>query len=134
LGIESYYGTPLFCLKTREPKGVLAVIDDKPMQDIKEVESLLKFFSHCIEVEIERERLHLDLLETNHETDLLISKLESTKNELENSLRTYSLTNLTNQRGISPEFAIEEVRLRRNKKPFQISLCDIDHFKKVNNQ
>jgi len=44
------------------------------------------------------------------------------------------LTKLSNRRGALSLLQQEQVRLSRNKEPFSIILCDVDHFKKVNDQ
>ncbi len=45
---------------------------------------------------------------------------------------TDPLTKLLNRRGMAEKLNYEKIRHGRNKKPFSILLCDIDHFKKVN--
>ncbi len=58
--------------------------------------------------------------------------LEKAHRELELSANTDPLTRLLNRRGMADKLDSEKFRYERNKKPFSIVLCDIDHFKKIN--
>jgi PAS domain S-box-containing protein len=62
----------------------------------------------------------------------LISELTEIKKELEVSSRTDPLTNLLNRRGMEEKLDSEKGRWERSDKPFSLILCDIDFFKKVN--
>ncbi|WP_232771354.1 GGDEF domain-containing protein [Colwellia sp. 12G3] len=44
------------------------------------------------------------------------------------------LTQLSNRRGALSLLTQEKSRISRNQQPFSIILCDVDHFKKVNDQ
>ncbi len=66
------------------------------------------------------------------EKEKLISELYEVKKNLEISSRTDPLTNLLNRRGMEIELASEQNRSERNKKLFSLILCDIDFFKKIN--
>ena len=52
--------------------------------------------------------------------------------ELDNLSRTDPLTGLSNRRDVMEKLGLEHLRSCRNKKPFSICICDIDHFKSVN--
>ena len=58
--------------------------------------------------------------------------LEKAHRELELSANTDPLTRLLNRRGMADKLDNEKFRFERNKKPFSIVLCDIDHFKRIN--
>ena len=58
--------------------------------------------------------------------------LEKAHRELELSANTDPLTKLLNRRGMAEKLDYEKFRYERNKKAFSIVLCDIDHFKKIN--
>ncbi len=58
--------------------------------------------------------------------------LEKAHRELELSANTDPLTKLLNRRGMADKLDNEKFRYERNKKAFSIILCDIDHFKKIN--
>lgn len=62
----------------------------------------------------------------------LISELIEIKKQLEISSRTDPLTNLLNRRGMEEKLTSEKERWERSDKPFSLILCDIDFFKKVN--
>ena len=64
----------------------------------------------------------------------LIAELYETKKELEIASRTDPLTNLLNRRGMEEKLISEKDRMERSDNLFSLILCDIDFFKKVNDQ
>jgi diguanylate cyclase (GGDEF)-like protein/PAS domain S-box-containing protein len=62
----------------------------------------------------------------------LIAELYEIKKQLEVASRTDPLTNLLNRRGMEEKLDTEKDRMERSDKPFSLMLCDIDFFKKVN--
>lgn len=72
--------------------------------------------------------------DASDQREKLITDLTETKKQLEISSRTDPLTSLLNRRGIEEKLVSEKFRMERNKKPFSLILCDIDFFKKVNDQ
>jgi len=58
--------------------------------------------------------------------------LHRQRQELESLVRTDALTGLANRREFMAQLAIESHRQTRDGRPFCVVLCDIDHFKKVN--
>jgi diguanylate cyclase len=52
--------------------------------------------------------------------------------QLKNQVRIDPLTGLYNRRAMEPDLKKEMVRARRYKFPLSIVMCDIDHFKKIN--
>ncbi len=55
MGVESYLGVPLFDSQGN-PRGVLAALHDKPIEDEENAKTLLKFFAVRAGVELERKR------------------------------------------------------------------------------
>lgn len=63
-----------------------------------------------------------------------IDDLEGTTRKLEQLAHTDELTGLLNRRAIREKLNYEIKRAERAETPLSIILCDIDHFKKVNDQ
>jgi diguanylate cyclase (GGDEF)-like protein len=62
----------------------------------------------------------------------LFSTLARRRRELEELVRTDMLTGLANRRTFMDQLEIESHRHARNKRPFCLVMCDVDHFKKIN--
>lgn len=62
----------------------------------------------------------------------LFGTLGQRRRELENLVRTDMLTGLANRRTFMNQLQIETHRFARNKRPFSLVMCDVDHFKKIN--
>lgn len=62
------------------------------------------------------------------------TQLEKMNRRLDLAARTDSLTGLFNRRHMEEVFAGEEARAARTGEPFSLILCDIDFFKKVNDE
>ncbi len=54
------------------------------------------------------------------------------RRELEHLVRTDMLTGLANRRTFMSQLEIESHRHARSKRPFCLVMCDVDHFKKIN--
>ncbi len=77
--------------------------------------------------------IYVDLLrQTNNELQTSNQKLRCAMEQAESLARQDFLTGLYNRRYISERLEEEVNRAHRNMKPFGISICDIDDFKKVN--
>ena len=61
-------------------------------------------------------------------------RLEKTNKQLEELSRKDSLTSIPNRRDILDKIFYETIRVERNKKTFSLIMCDIDHFKSVNDK
>ncbi|RZI84582.1 MAG: GGDEF domain-containing protein [Rubrivivax sp.] len=62
----------------------------------------------------------------------LFGTLGQRRRELENLVRTDMLTGLANRRTFMTQLEIETHRHARSKRPFCLVMCDVDHFKKIN--
>ncbi|CAH0350823.1 GGDEF domain-containing protein [Aquabacterium sp. CECT 9606] len=58
--------------------------------------------------------------------------LRRQRKELESLVRTDALTGLSNRREFMSQLEIESHRHARSGRPFCLVVCDVDHFKKVN--
>jgi len=76
------------------------------------------FLSACYEYS--REQSYKDTLELSKQYEQLAY--------------TDQLTKLCNRRGALTKLELEQPRIARNKEPLSVILCDIDHFKRVNDQ
>lgn len=59
-------------------------------------------------------------------------ELRAKAKELEFTSHTDALTGLNNRRRVMEKLSEEAVRFQRNQRPFSVIICDVDHFKKVN--
>lgn len=60
LGVESYSGVPLFD-STGQPRGLMAVLDSKPMTNTTSIEAMLKIFAVRASAELERHQAKAEL-------------------------------------------------------------------------
>jgi diguanylate cyclase (GGDEF)-like protein/PAS domain S-box-containing protein len=63
---------------------------------------------------------------------LEVTELKATMAELDRLSQTDALTHLLNRRGLFYHFEKEMSRAQRTGRSFSIILCDIDHFKRIN--
>jgi len=110
MGVESYLGTPLFDSSGR-PLGLLTVMDTKPLSQIGLAESMLKIFAVRAAAELERK----------HAEEALA----------EQAIRD-TLTNLYNRRYFNRRIQEEITRADRYGQTLSILLCDLEHFKAIN--
>ncbi|NJN44558.1 MAG: GGDEF domain-containing protein [Anaerolineae bacterium] len=61
-----------------------------------------------------------------------VTKLFETMRELIKLTYTDQLTDILNRRGLIAKFEEEVLRVKRTHRSFTLVLCDIDHFKQVN--
>lgn len=62
----------------------------------------------------------------------LFGALTRRRRELERLVRTDMLTGLANRRTFMSQLQIESHRHARTRRPFCLVMCDVDHFKKIN--
>lgn len=74
----------------------------------------------CIAYLLEYSRYHTQL------------ELVNLSHELDRMSRTDELTGLSNRRDMYEWLKQESYRYERNKNPFSITICDVDHFKNIN--
>ncbi|MBI5284187.1 MAG: diguanylate cyclase [Chloroflexi bacterium] len=77
LGVESYLGTPLFS-SSGEPLGVLAVMDDAPMDDPGNALDVLRIFAARAAAELERKRSEEALRESEGSLRALLNATDDT--------------------------------------------------------
>ncbi len=73
-------------------------------------------------------------LRTGQRMIKLQSELVTAKQALAYEATHDALTGALNRRGILSRLAAEITRARRNRRPLFVGLCDIDYFKKINDQ
>ena len=61
-------------------------------------------------------------------------KMQLYRDELELAVRQDVLTKLNNRRGIYEKLEQERTRTKRNKHSYSVMICDIDHFKLINDK
>jgi diguanylate cyclase (GGDEF)-like protein/PAS domain S-box-containing protein len=110
IGIESYLGVPLFD-SSNHPLGLLVIMDRKPLMNIGLAESMLRIFAARAAAELERK----------HAEEILA----------EQAIRDV-LTNLYNRRYFNHRIKEEVVRADRNKQEMALLMCDLEHFKAIN--
>ncbi|MET0334414.1 MAG: GGDEF domain-containing protein [Rhizobacter sp.] len=57
---------------------------------------------------------------------------EELRESLRQTAQTDALTGLLNRHGVMPQLQREIARARRTGEPLSVALCDIDHFKRIN--
>ena len=121
-------------LKEKEETQEIPVIFISAMTDVKDivkgfkmggVDYIVKPFRE--EEVLARIRTQLSIQKLLHEKNELISKLDSLS-------RIDPLTGLSNRRDMMEKLENEQSRFERYGKSFSVIMCDIDHFKKVNDQ
>jgi diguanylate cyclase (GGDEF)-like protein len=120
LNIAFYAGCPV---KTANglPIGTLCAIDTKPREMSQEQLSVLRDLAAIIETELKVSSL-------SKSEKILIEELSEAKR----LALIDPLTRLWNRGGIEQLLEKEWSTSLRNNKPFTVVMCDIDHFKKVN--
>ncbi len=105
----------------------------KPFR-VEEVVSRVKSQLQLRKTVKDKEILIEEILDSKEKKDLLIKELLILKEQLESASKTDALTELPNRRGLNENLDNEKLRFERNKKAFSIVLCDIDFFKKINDE
>ena len=81
---------------------------------------------------IARVRVQLSIRALNKQRDELIAELLEANKKLDLASKTDPLTGLSNRRDLNGKLDNEINRYKRSQKPFSVIICDIDHFKKFN--
>ena len=79
-------------------------------------------------------KVHMEVRFKNRQLSKTVSELKRLTRKLDEISRTDPLTGLSNRRDILEHCKNEHSRLDRNGKAYSIILCDIDFFKKVNDE
>lgn len=103
------------------PVGTLCAIDTKPRQMTDEQLSALRDLAGMVESE-----LKIAYMKSEKET------LESELEQANRLAMIDPLTRLWNRAGMEEMLNKEWAEARRQKKPITVAMCDIDHFKKIN--
>jgi diguanylate cyclase (GGDEF)-like protein len=115
-----------------EPKPPFLLADEIESEVLEYTENL-RVTNNLLREEIKkREQVEAQLIETIKERDRLISDLVSIQNNLEFQATHDGLTGLLNNVSIFDELKREVDRSSREGSHFGLILCDIDHFKKIN--
>jgi len=76
---------------------------------------------------VELANAHAALLAADEEKTRLLERLEA-------QTRTDALTGLANRRELDERLADEFARAQRHGKPLSVAMCDLDHFKRINDR
>ena len=74
------------------------------------------------------------LEQTNQKLQKANEALLESRKKLEVAARTDPLTELPNRRDMLDKLECERIRFERHQAPFAVALCDIDHFKQINDR
>lgn len=93
------------------------------------IEALRSMASRLIE---RREALRDSNARLEHTVAARTAELEIANEELQRIARHDALTSLPNRRAVDERLHEEFIRMRRMRRPLAVLLCDIDHFKRIN--
>jgi len=110
LAAEGYIGTPL-CNSKQLPIGLIAILDDKPLRQLEQVQPILEIFAARASAELER--IH---------AEEYIRRL---------AYEDY-LTGLANRAALHEHLGNELNRIRSSNEHGAMLLIDLDHFKTIN--
>ena len=112
----------------------LGLIPDRPGLPILGFIVLFLASARGLNDRVDREQRELaDLrLDLERRVEARTQELSEANLRLAEASRTDALTGLPNRRGFVEAFESEERRSRRSERPMAVVLCDIDHFKQVN--
>ena len=110
----------------RSKNGSLYWVDSTIVPLKNEKGEIERFISVRIDI-TDRKRHEIEISKANQE-------LEEANQKLEQLSRIDGLTNIANRRYFDETLKKELNRMRRNKSPLSLMLCDIDYFKKYNDR
>jgi diguanylate cyclase (GGDEF)-like protein/PAS domain S-box-containing protein len=99
------------------------------MRNITEAKQIERRLTESLK---EKERALYDLAEANEVKTKLLAELRSQTEFLEKQTREDALTGLYNRRFLNLQLEQEFKRAKRYGNPLSVVMCDIDHFKKIN--
>ncbi len=110
-------------------KGIEAGGVDYVMKPFDSAELLARINTH-----LTLHQYRKDLEHKNQELQQANEALLLSRKKLEVAARTDALTDLPNRRGMLDKLEYERVRFERHQNPFAVAVCDIDHFKQINDR
>lgn len=129
----------IFPLKTNTPINEVIIIGHKDMEEISK--NLLEIYlgiAGLVETMIHRSSLNTQMVEANKNLEKMVEErtqeLNAAYEKMTTLANTDPLTKLFNRRNMQEKLDYAVIRHRRRKTPFTIVICDIDHFKTVNDQ
>lgn len=99
------------------------------MRNITEAKQIERQLTESLK---EKENALYDLAEANEVKTKLLAELRSQTEFLEKQTREDALTGLYNRRYLNMQLEQEFKRAKRYGNPLSVVMCDIDHFKKIN--
>ncbi|MFQ3598041.1 MAG: sensor domain-containing diguanylate cyclase [Chloroherpetonaceae bacterium] len=99
------------------------------MRNITEAKQIERRLTESLK---EKERALRDLADANEVKSKLLAELRSQTEFLEKQTREDALTGLYNRRFLNMQLEQEFKRAKRYGNPLSVVMCDIDHFKKIN--
>lgn len=99
------------------------------MRNITEAKQIERRLTESLK---EKEHALRDLAEANEVKTKLLAELRSQTEFLEKQTREDALTGLYNRRFLNMQLEQEFKRAKRYGNPLSVVMCDIDHFKKIN--
>lgn len=94
--------------------------------------SLFEQIAGQIAIIVEKSRLYERLLRTKADLELANARLEVANSQLQALAVRDGLTGIANRRHFDAQLRKEWRRARRTQKPLALLLCDLDHFKALN--
>jgi len=121
-----YESVALIPIKSEGEKiGLIQINDKRRDMFTEEILEYLEMIAEQIALAVQNSLTHAKLQETLEEIKKLNKKLEI-------AAKTDPLTGLMNRKAFMSMAEYEKKRFTRSKKPFSIIMCDIDHFKSIN--
>lgn len=114
----------------------------KARQDVSDSAITVRIRGLMLQFDVERARQqeeifrlrNVELAKANEELRQLHASLEAKNRELHQISIEDSLTGLFNRRYLDLQLGVEVGRSRRHQRPLTAAMCDIDHFKAVNDR
>ncbi len=114
----------------------IPILDGKRIAGIVSIRDLTHFYQHKLESEYAEARERIDVLKRliNLSTDEVLDSLFSEINRYKELSLTDHLTGLYNKRYFMRRLREETARAHRYKQCLSLIFCDIDRFKRINDQ
>ena len=136
---QDTFSAVIFPLKTNGKINEVIIIGHKDMEKISK--NLLEIYlgiAGLVETMIHRSSLNTQMIEANKNLEKIVEErtqeLNAAYEKMTTLANTDPLTKLFNRRNMQEKLDYAVTRYRRRKTPFTIVICDIDHFKTVNDR